>query len=139
VLERWEHYEDAGSGVGVRGYGDTAADAFEQAALALTATMTDPQGVSARECVVIRCEAPTDDLLLATWLDAVRRRMILSRMLFSRFEVWLDGTRLTAHAWGESINPERHELRLQVKGARADTPRVARHGEGWMAQAIMDF
>jgi SHS2 domain-containing protein len=139
VLERWEHYEDGGSGIGVRGFGDTAADAFEQAALALTATMTDPQGVSSRERVVIRCEAPTDDLLLATWLDAVRSRMKSSRMLFSRFEVWLDGTRLTAHAWGEPMNPDRHELRLQVKGARADTPHVARHGEGWMAQAIMEF
>lgn len=139
MLERWEHYEIGRAGIGVRGYGDTEADAFEQAALALTATMTDPRRVAARERVAIRCEAPTEEQLLASWLEAVRRRMKSSRMLFSRFEVWLDGTRLTAHAWGESINPERHELRLQVKGARADTPRVARHGEGWMAQAIMDF
>lgn len=139
MLERWEHYENGGAGIGVRGYGDSEADAFEQAALALTATMTDPQLVAARERVVIRCEAPTDDLLLATWLDAVRRRMKSSRMLFSRFEVWLEGTRLTAHAWGEPINPDRHELRVQVKGARPATPRVARHGDGWMAQAFMDF
>jgi SHS2 domain-containing protein len=101
--------------------------------------MTDPRRVAARERVAIRCEAPTEEQLLASWLEAVRRRMKSSRMLFSRFEVWLDGTRLTAHAWGEPINPERHELRVQVKGARPDTPRVARHCEGWMAQAFMDF
>lgn len=60
-------------------------------------------------------------------------------MLFSRFEVWLDGLRLTAHAWGEATDPERHRPRLRIKRARANTERVARHGEGWMAQAIMEF
>jgi tRNA nucleotidyltransferase (CCA-adding enzyme) len=139
MLERWEHYENDRGGIGVRGFGGTEAEAFEQAALALTAAITDPQGVAPRERVDIRCEAPTPDQLLATWLCAVRARMMSSRMLFSRFEVWLEGTRLTAHAWGEPVNPERHELRLKLKEARPDTPRVARHAEGWMAQAIMDF
>jgi len=95
--------------------------------------------VAPRERVVIRCEATTDDLLLASWLDAVRAKMISSRMLFSRFEVWLDGTRLSAHAWGEPVNAERHELRLKLKQARPESSRVARHAEGWIAQAIMDF
>ena len=139
MLERWEHYEHGGAGIGVRGFGSTEGDAFEQAALALTAAVTDPGGVAARERVVIRCHAPTEDLLLAAWLDAVRRKMKSSRMLFSRFEVWLDGLRLTAHAWGEPVSPERHPLRLELKRPRPHTPRVARHGEGWLAQAIMDL
>jgi SHS2 domain-containing protein len=139
MLERWEHYEDGGTGIGVRGFGDTEGDAFEQAALALTAAVTDPASVAPRELVVLHCDAPTEDLLLESWLDAVRRRMKSSRMLFSRFEVRLDGLRLTAHAWGEPVNPERHPLRLELKRARPHTPRVARHGEGWIAQAIMDF
>jgi len=139
MLERWEHFENDRGGLGVRGFGDTEADAFEQAALALTSAITDPDGVAPRERVVIRCEATTDDLLLASWLDAVRAKMISSRMLFSRFEVWLDGTRLSAHAWGEPVNAERHELRLKLKQARPESSRVARHAEGWIAQAIMDF
>lgn len=138
MLEGWEHYEDGGTGIGVRGFGSTQGDAFVQAALALTAAVTHPAGVAPRERVVLRCEAPTEDLLLEAWLDAVRRRMKSSRMLFSRFEVWLDGPRLTARAWGEPVNPQRHPLRLELKRPRLHTPRVARHGEGWMAQAIMD-
>ena len=137
-MERWEHYEDP-AGLGVRGYGNTEADAFEQAALALTAAMADPANVAPTERVVIQCEAPDEDQLLACWLEAVRRKMASSRMLFSRFEVWLDGSRLTAHAWGEPLSRERHHLRLRLKGARPETPRVARHADGWLAQAVMDY
>ncbi len=38
---RWEHFEH-GADIGVRGIGPTPASAFEQAALALTAVITDP-------------------------------------------------------------------------------------------------
>lgn len=138
-MERWEHYQDGAGGIGVRGYGDTEADAFEQAALALTAAMADPAGIAQRERVVIHCEAPNPDLLLAAWLDAVGREMAETGMLFSRFEVWLDEMRLTAHAWGEPASPERHRVRLRLKHPRPNTERVARHGEGWLAQAVMDF
>jgi hypothetical protein len=37
------------------------------------------------------------------------------------------------------MRPERHELRLRLRRARPETLRVARHGEGWMAQAVMEF
>ena len=42
---RWEHFEH-GADVGVRGIGPTPASAFEQAALALTAVITEPDAVS---------------------------------------------------------------------------------------------
>ena len=37
----WEHF-DHGADIGVRGFGPTEAAAFEQAALALTAVVADP-------------------------------------------------------------------------------------------------
>lgn len=138
MKQHWEHYDEGGSGIGVRGFGETEAHAFEQAALALTAAMADPSTIAPVEKIVLHCEAGSEDALLAAWLDAVARRMLSSRMLFSRFEVWLDGTRLTAHAWGEAANAQRHNARLRLRRARPNSQRVARHGDGWMAQAIMD-
>ena len=41
---RWEHYEH-GADIGVRGFGGTKAEAFEQAGLALTAVVCDLRGV----------------------------------------------------------------------------------------------
>jgi SHS2 domain-containing protein len=66
----WEHYEHAAN-IGVRGFGATKAEAFEQAALAMTAAVADPAAVAPRERATIRCEAPDDELLLAAWLNAL--------------------------------------------------------------------
>ena len=57
VKARWEHYEH-GADTGVRGLGATKAEAFEQAALALTAVITDAAAVRALERIELACEAP---------------------------------------------------------------------------------
>lgn len=134
---RWQHYEHDAD-VGVRGYGATLAEAYEQAALALTAAVTDPALVAPRESVRIHCRAPDDELLLVDWLNALVYEMATRRMLFSRFEVELGEGRLSAEAWGEPVDPSRHHPAVEVKGATYTTLRVARDGDGWMAQTVID-
>ena len=134
---RWEHYEH-GADIGVRGFGATKGEAFEQAALALTAVVADLRSVGQFEKVSVECEAPDDDLLLAEWLNALVYQMATRRLLFSRFAVKIEGTRLHAQAWGEPIDAERHKPAVEVKGATYTTLRVARHGEGWVAQTVVD-
>lgn len=134
---RWEHYEH-GADIGVRGFGATKAEAFEQAGLALTAAVADLRTVGQFEVIALECEAPDDDLLLAEWLNALVYQMATRKLLFSRFAVKLDGTRLRAQAWGEPIDVERHHPAVEVKGATYTTLRVARHGEGWVAQTVVD-
>ena len=95
-----EHFEH-GADIGVRGIAPTKAGAFEMAALALTAVVTDPACVRPLETVEIRCEAPDDELLPAGWLNAVVSEMALQRMLFGQFEVRPEGGRLVVLARGE--------------------------------------
>jgi len=135
--DHWEHYEH-GADIGVRGIAGSKAAAFEQAALALTAVITEPQGVAARETVQIRCEAPDDELLLADWLNALIYEMAVRRMLFGQFHVELDGTRLTAQAVGEPASVARHHPAVEVKGATYTTLRVAPVEGGWLAQTVVD-
>lgn len=134
---RWEHYEHAAD-IGVRGFGATRAEAFEQAGLALMAVVADLRTIGEFERVSIDCEAPDDELLLAEWLNALVYQMATRKLLFRRFNVALDGTRLHAQAWGEPIDAERHKPAVEVKGATFTTLRVARHGEGWVAQTVLD-
>jgi SHS2 domain-containing protein len=136
-MTRWEHFEH-GADVGVRGYGASKAEAFEQAAIALTAAVADPAAVQPRERVEVRCEAPDDELLFAEWLNALVYEMSTRKMLFSRFAVSLEGTRLAAEAWGEAVDAARHHPAVEVKGATYTMLRVAREGEGWMAQTVVD-
>lgn len=137
MQNHWEHFAH-GADIGVRGVGTTKAGAFEQAALALTAVITDPQGVAAVESVHIRCAAPDDELLLADWLNALIYEMAVRRMLFGRFHVELDGTRLDAQATGEPVSVQRHQPAVEVKGATYTALRVAPVDGGWLAQTVVD-
>jgi SHS2 domain-containing protein len=134
----WELYpHDADTGV--RGFGETKAQAFEQAAIALTATMTDPAGVAPLQPIHLHCEAPDDGLLLAEWLDCLIYEMGVRRMLFSRFEVVCHGNALSATAWGEPVEVARHRPAVEPKGATYTTLEVARGSDGrWVAQTVVD-
>ena len=116
AISRWEHFAHEAD-MGVRGYGASKAQAFEQAALAMTGAITDPDRVEPREAVSIECEAPDDELLLAEWLNRLVYEMSVRHMLFSRFRVHIDGHRLSAQAWGEASDAARHEPAVEVKGA----------------------
>jgi tRNA nucleotidyltransferase (CCA-adding enzyme) len=136
--DRWEHFPHQAD-MGVRGIGSTLAAAFEQAALAMTAVVTDPAGVAADEAVDIRCEAPDDELLLVDWLNALILEMAVRHLLFSRFEVSLDGHRLHATAWGEPVDPAKHQPAVEIKGATYTGLKVGRDESGrWLAQCVVD-
>ncbi len=136
--QRWEHFAH-GADVGVRGVGASREAAFEQAAVALTAVVVEPQGLTPSEPVTISCEAPDDELLLVDWLNALVFQMATRRLLFGRFEVRIDGHRLHARAWGEPIDVARHQPAVEVKGATLTCLRVGQEpGGAWVAQCVVD-
>jgi SHS2 domain-containing protein len=134
----WEHFHHEAD-IGILGRGDSAASAFEQAALALTAVITDPALVRTKESVEITCEAPSLDLLLVDWLNALIYEMTTRSMLFGRFHVSLDGLRLSARAEGESVDQQRHQPVVEPKGATFTELRVeCDDEEQWVAQCVVD-
>jgi tRNA nucleotidyltransferase (CCA-adding enzyme) len=134
----WEHFAH-GADTGVRGVGPTRSSAFEQAALALTAVVTDPATVRPITPVAIVCDAPGDEDLFVEWLNAIVYEMATRRMLFGAFDVRIDGGHLEATARGEAVDPARHEPAVEVKGATYTALRVARGGDGqWVAQTVVD-
>jgi SHS2 domain-containing protein len=128
-----------GADIGVRGFGRSPAEAFEQAALALTSVITDPGRVRCESVVEVAREAPDLDLLLLDWLNALVYEMATRRLLFGRFEVRVEGQRLRALAWGEAVDVARHEPSVEVKGATCTELAVVEEpGGGWRAQCVVD-
>ena len=135
---RWERFSHQAD-VGVRGVSPTLEGAFEGAAVALTSVVTDPSEVAPTEVVSIACEAPSLEILLVDWLNAVIYEMATRRMLFGMFDVRISGTRLEARAWGEPVDVARHEPAIEVKGATFTGLQVRREqGGAWVAQCIVD-
>lgn len=136
--EYWEHFPHQAD-MGVRGAGPTLAAAFEQAALAMTAIVTDLATVAPDQAVEIRCEAPDDELLLVDWLNALILEMAARHLLFSRFEVTLNGQCLHATVWGEAVDTQKHQPAVEIKGATYTELKVEKGESGrWLAQCVVD-
>lgn len=135
---RWEHFEH-GSDVGIRGRGRSPAEAFEQAALAMMGVITDPGTIRSASKSVVECSAPDMEQLFITWLNALICEMSIRGMLFGRFEVRIAGSGLFSEAWGEKIDPARHQPAAEVKAAtRAELEVRQLEGGLWIAQCVVD-
>ncbi len=132
----WEHFSHDAD-IGVRGFGATPAQAFEQAALALTAVVTRAP-VAPLSAVEVKCDAPDIELLFVDWLNAIIYEMAVRRMLFARFDVRIEGSGLEATLWGEPVDVARHAPACEPKGATYTALRVAQDGDGWSAACIVD-
>ena len=133
----WEHLAHDAD-IGVRGWGATPAEAFEQAACALTAVVTHTE-VEPRTAVEVSCEAPDLELLFVEWLNAIIYEMAVRGMLFGRFAVRIDANRLRGTLWGEPVDVGRHSPACEPKGATYTALRVAEDRDGmWSAACIVD-
>jgi len=134
----WETFPHEAD-VGVRGIGDTLADAFAGAATALTAVICNPDKIGTAETETFECTAPDDDLLLLDWLNALIYAMATRHLLFSRFDVQIANHQLRATAWGEPVDVARHQPAAEVKGASFCELAVKQLNDGrWLAQCIVD-
>jgi len=135
---RWEHYSHPAD-IGIRGLGPTREAAFEQAALALTAVITELEKVEPKQAVDIECREDDDELLFFCWLNSLLYEMGTRAMLFSRFEVQAVAGGIRAKAWGEPVDVVRHEPAVEVKAATYADLKVGQGRDGnWVAQCIVD-
>jgi protein archease len=134
----WEHFSHQAD-IGVRGFGATKEEAFEQGAMALTSVVTDMASVKPETMVQVTCEAPDDELLFVEWLNAIIYEMATRKMLFCRFGVQIEGKRLLGDLWGQPVDVAKHQPATEIKGATYTELRVERDENGvWVAQCVVD-
>ncbi len=134
----WEHFPHKAD-MGIRGFGETREQAFEQAAIALIAIITEPAKIEAEQKVKITCTETDDELLFVDWLNRLLYEMDTRKMLFSRFEVRIDQGHLNAAAWGQPIEISKHRPTVEVKAATYTALSVQQDENGtWTAQCIVD-
>ncbi len=135
VAEHFPH----GADVGVRGFGRTKEEAFENAALALTQIVTEPACVIPRQAIEFDCAAPSDELLLADWLNRLIFEMAVQHLVFGKFKVRIENGRLHGRAVGEKIDRLRHAPAVEPKGATFTALKVEHRSDGaWIAQCVID-
>jgi SHS2 domain-containing protein len=134
----WEHFSHQAD-MGIRGRGASKEEAFEQAAMALTAVITDLEKVEPITGITVQREDADDELLFAEWINALVYEMATRKMFFSRFRVAFAGHSLAGEAWGEPVNVAKHQPAVEVKGATYTALQVQQEaGGGWVAQCVVD-
>lgn len=134
--------------VALRTWGETLADIFEQAALAMTGLMYDVQAVEPREVRSVELEAPDSELLLAAWLNELL--FLLEAETFLGRDFRIDelgptddgqsrlGVRLKATVAGERDTTGRHHVRTAVKAATLHNLSVRPRNTGWEGYVLLD-
>ena len=138
LAAKWSHFPHEAD-IGVRGEGATLAEAFAAAAEAMTSVITELHSVAQHKAIPITCQASDPELLLVDWLNVLIYEMATRHMLFSRFDISIEGERLSATVWGESVDVERHQPTVEVKGATYTALEVRQLANGrWIAQCVVD-
>ncbi|MFH1424213.1 MAG: archease [archaeon] len=112
-FEYIEHEAD----IGIKGTGKTVEEAFAEGARAMFGIMVDLEKVDPVKRIEVECEAENIGSLFVEFLNALLAQVNIAEMFFSKFEVKIDGTHLTATAWGEQIDQEKHQTKIEVKAA----------------------
>ena len=105
----------------------------------MTAIVVEPSSVKREISIEITCKAATLEDLLIEWLNTVIFEMAARRLVFGAFDVALTDTSLTATAWGELLDPDRHEPAIEPKAATYTALHVAQTADGrWDAECVVD-
>jgi SHS2 domain-containing protein len=125
--------------IGLKVWGSTAEQVFEEAGRGLFSLVCDPLRIGELETVDLELEAEAMDLLLAAWLNELLYVFETRGLVVSEFEVLeLEERRLRARVAGEPLVSGRHIVCGGVKAATLHELRLERRDDGWEGFVLLD-
>jgi SHS2 domain-containing protein len=131
-----EHTAD----LGLKAYGASVEELFVHAAEGFFDALISLKHVEEKEERVIEVEAEALDDLIVTWLSELLYLFDTEKLVFKRFKVnRLKDNQLEAIAWGEVLDPARHEIKTGIKAVTYHQLYVKEKEGGWETQVIFDI
>lgn len=129
----FEHDAD----IGIVGRGSTIEQAFESAAEAVFAIVTNLETVKPDIPVAFEFEEEDIEFALVTWLNLLLGKAHELGMVFGRFHIHRQGNLWQAEALGEKWHADL-EHGVEVKGATLTMLSVKQIGGIWEARCVVD-
>ena len=104
--------------------------------------MADLKKIKPKVKKEFRIEADSPEKLFFEWIEHLIFLKDAEYMVFSRFEAKVsegEKWKLEGRAWGEKIDPKRHELKVDVKAITYHQFKVEKFRSGWRAFVILDI
>lgn len=117
---------------------------FEQSALAVEETMVEIKKVEKKKKKLIREKHKNIEGLLFAFLSDLIYYKDAEQLIFSKFEVKIkckdsEGYTLICTAFGEKINPEKHQPKVDIKAITLHLFEVKKIAQGWWAKVLVDI
>lgn len=136
MYETFDHTADLGLRVRAA---DLPALMAEAARGLFAMIVSDLSTVRREQQITLRVEGTAADYLLFDWLNELLYTFESRRLLLCDFDVQIDPAGLTATAWGEPLDMDRHPLEHEVKAITYHALRVEQQPDGWLAEVIVDI
>lgn len=121
----------------------TMGELFEQCALALEETQIDLSKVERKESITIKVEHKDVEGLLFDFLDDLVFYKDSDLLVFNKFDVYIEEKEgkyfLTCQAYGEKLDHQKHEPKVDVKAITMHMFEVKKTDEGWFARVLIDI
>jgi SHS2 domain-containing protein len=126
--------------IGFRAFGDSLAELFSNAALAMLSIAGDPEAAEPRFEYRIAVESGDRESLMVDWLSEVLYWFDGKRIAFHEFAITtLADSAIQAVGRGEPRDHERHRAKLIVKAVTYHQLKVEQRGGQWVAEVYLDI
>lgn len=137
AFEVLEHTAD----VGLKAYGTTLKEVFENAATGMFSLITELEDVKSTLSEEMEIRAEDRESLLVEWLNELLYRFEVKYRVYKHFSIvdWDEEYYLRAVAYGEELDLGRHEIKTQIKATSYHMLKIEHTEQGWSAQVIFDI
>jgi len=137
-LKRYEQFSHTAD-IGVRVYGRTPNDLFENAAFAMFDIIADLDGLKGEITQQVELTAPNHEELLIAWLDELLYNFYTKGIIFYKFEVdRLDADFISAKAYGRAVSDNRNRLKTEIKAATYYNLKIIKLDDYYQVDIVFD-
>ncbi|MFB6216053.1 MAG: archease [Candidatus Aenigmatarchaeota archaeon] len=135
--------EEATADIAYEAYGESLEEMYQNAAVALFSVMTDLDRVEKQQTDVFTVQAEDKEALLLDFLNELLYKWDVENVLFSDFacEVKTEksGYKIVTECEGEGFDPDKHEMKVEIKAVTYFDMEVEEEGGVWTARVTLDI
>ncbi len=133
--EQFSHTAD----IGVRVFGKTLKELFENAAFAMFDILADLEGLKGEITQDFELTAPNYEELLISWLDELLYNFYAKNIIFYKFDVTeLSEDVIRAKVFGRSVSENRNRLKTEIKAATYYNLKIIKKDDYYEVDIIFD-
>lgn len=137
-MKRYEQFGHTAD-IGVRAFGSTKKELFENAAFAMFDIIADLEGLTSSLTQDIDLRASDPEALLVVWLDELLFHFYTKQIIFFKFDITeFSDTHLAARAYGRPVGANRNRLKTEIKAATYADLAIKKTADGYSVEVIFD-